>query len=91
MSTAAGALGGYLRAHGEDTDGMRDPRGRAGQPARSAQAAAALGNHFGLVFLELPVGIRDPLERLFEVHAAMKQLKGSYQPMLTLGLWRRSA
>jgi diacylglycerol O-acyltransferase len=38
------------------------------------------------VFLELPVGIRDPLERLFEVHAAMSSLKGSYQPMLTLGL-----
>jgi len=85
MSTAAGALGGYLRAHGEDTDGMRI---RATVPVnlRDPREAAALGNHFGLVFLELPVGIRDPLERLFEVHAAMSSLKGSYQPMLTLGL-----
>ena len=85
MSTAAGALGSYLRAHGEDTDGMRI---RATVPVnlRDPREAAALGNHFGLVFLELPVGIRDPLERLFEVHAAMSSLKGSYQPMLTLGL-----
>jgi len=85
MSTAAGALGSYLRAHGEDTDGIRI---RATVPVnlRDPREAAALGNHFGLVFLELPVGIRDPLERLFEVHAAMSSLKGSYQPMLTLGL-----
>ncbi len=85
LSTAAGALGGYLREHGEDTDGLVI---RAAVPVnlRDPAAAAALGNYFGLVFLELPVGIRDPLARLFEVHAAMKQLKGSYQPVLTLGL-----
>jgi diacylglycerol O-acyltransferase len=85
LSTAAGALGGYLRQHGEDTDGLVI---RAAVPVnlRDPDAAAALGNYFGLVFLELPIGIRDPLARLFEVHAAMKQLKGSYQPVLTLGL-----
>ena len=85
MSTAAGALGGYLRQHGEDTDGLSI---RAAVPVnlRDPASAAALGNYFGLVFLELPIGIRDPLERLFAVHAAMSQLKGSYQPVLTLGL-----
>jgi diacylglycerol O-acyltransferase len=85
LSTAAGALGGYLRRHGEDTDGVVI---RAAVPVnlRDPSAAASLGNYFGLVFLELPIGIRDPLERLMEVHAAMKQLKGSYQPILTLGL-----
>ena len=85
LSTAAGALGGYLRQHGEDTDGVVI---RAAVPVnlRDPAAAASLGNYFGLVFLELPIGIRDPLERLFAVHAAMTQLKGSYQPLLTLGL-----
>jgi WS/DGAT/MGAT family acyltransferase len=85
LSTAAGALGGYLRQHGEDTDGLVI---RAAVPVnlRDPAEAASLGNYFGLVFLELPIGIRDPLARLFEVHAAMKQLKGSYQPILTLGL-----
>ncbi len=85
MSTAAGALGGYLRAHGEDTDGMTI---RATVPVnlRDPAAAAQLGNHFGLVFLELPIGMRDPLARLSEVHAAMSALKSSYQPVLTLGL-----
>lgn len=85
LSTAAGALGEYLRRHGEDTDGLRI---RATVPVnlRDPKSAAELGNHFGLVFLELPIGIRDPLERLFEVHAAMTALKSSYQPVLTLGL-----
>jgi WS/DGAT/MGAT family acyltransferase len=85
MSTAAGALGGYLRSHGEDTDGMTI---RATVPVnlRDPAAAAELGNHFGLVFLELPIGIRNPLERVCAVHAAMSALKNSYQPVLTLGL-----
>ena len=85
MSTAAGALGSYLRDHGEDTDGMTI---RATVPVnlRDPKAAAALGNYFGLVFLELPIGIRNPLERLFAVHASMSALKSSYQPVLTLGL-----
>jgi diacylglycerol O-acyltransferase len=85
LSTAAGALGAYLRQHGEDTDGLSI---RAAVPVnlRDPAAAVSLGNHFGLVFLELPIGIRDPLERLFAVHAAMTLLKGSYQPVLTLGL-----
>jgi WS/DGAT/MGAT family acyltransferase len=85
MSTVAGALGGYLRSHGENTDGMTI---RATVPVnlRDPAAAAELGNHFGLVFLELPIGIRHPLERVFAVHAAMSALKNSYQPVLTLGL-----
>jgi diacylglycerol O-acyltransferase / wax synthase len=85
LSTAAGALGGYLRQHGEDTDGMTI---RAAVPVnlRDPSAAASLGNYFGLVFLELPIGIRDPFARVFAVHAAMSALKNSYQPLLTLGL-----
>ncbi len=85
MSTAAGALGSYLRHHRENTDGMTI---RAAVPVnlREPGGAASLGNYFGLVFLELPIGIRDPLERLFTVRASMSELKSSYQPVLTLGL-----
>jgi WS/DGAT/MGAT family acyltransferase len=85
MSTVAGALGAYLRDHGEDTSG-KTIRATVPVNLRDPKAAASLGNHFGLVFLELPIGIRDPLERLFAVHAAMTALKSSYQPVLTLGL-----
>ena len=46
----------------------------------------SLGNHFGLVFLELPIGMAHPLERLYEVRRRMTALKGSYQPVIALGL-----
>jgi len=38
------------------------------------------------VFLELPIGIENPVERLYAVRANMQALKGSFQPVLTLGL-----
>ena len=85
MSTVAGALGAYLRDHGEDTAG-KTIRATVPVNLRDPSAAASLGNHFGLVFLELPIGIRNPLERLFAIHTAMAALKSSYQPVLTLGL-----
>lgn len=85
MAAAAGALGRYLRDRGEDTDGVSI---RASVPVnlRDAGHDVELGNQFGLVFLDLPVGIRDPLERVDAVHQSMSGLKGSYQPVLMLGL-----
>jgi WS/DGAT/MGAT family acyltransferase len=85
MATAAGALGDYLRLRGVDTRGLTI---RATVPVnlRRPEDAPSLGNAFGLVFLELPVGIADPLERLSAVHEAMRGLKQSYQPLLMLGL-----
>jgi len=47
---------------------------------------AQLGNRFGLVFLSLPVGIADPLERIAEVRRRMRQLKRSAEPVVTYGI-----
>jgi len=85
LACVAGAIGGYLRDLGDDTTG-KEIRAMVPVNLRPLEKAYKLGNQFGLVFLELPIGIRDPLERLFAVHAAMMLLKGSYQPVLTLGL-----
>ena len=85
MATAAGALGDYLRSRGVRTEGLAI---RATVPVnlRRAEDASALGNGFGLVFLDLPVGTADPVERLLEVQGAMEGLKRSYQPLLMLGV-----
>jgi diacylglycerol O-acyltransferase len=85
LSCAAGAIGEYLHAQGELTEGLSI---RASVPVnmRESGKALELGNYFGLVFLELPVGISNPLERIYAVHEHMKQLKGSYQPLVALGL-----
>jgi WS/DGAT/MGAT family acyltransferase len=85
LSSVAGALRRYLVAHGDPVEGVVI---RALVPVnlRPVEQAKHLGNHFGLVFLPLPVGIENPIERLYAVRAAMNDLKGSQQPLLALAL-----
>lgn len=45
-----------------------------------------LGNKFGLVFMNLPIGIADPHERLLSVKQTMDELKNSPQAIMVLGL-----
>ncbi|MBK6451714.1 MAG: wax ester/triacylglycerol synthase family O-acyltransferase [Proteobacteria bacterium] len=83
MSTVAGALGAYLRAEGFETT---DVVLRASVPVnlREADEASTLGNKFGLLFVALPVGVVNPLQRVYTMHDTMRDLKGSQQPPLTL-------
>jgi diacylglycerol O-acyltransferase / wax synthase len=86
VATLAGALGRYLDAHGDQTAGVTI---RAAVPVNMRlgnDTPLELGNRFGLVFVDLPIGIRHPLERLDAVHATMQALKGSSQAVVTLGL-----
>jgi len=85
LACAAGALRGYLLDAGEDVDGLTI---RATVPVtlRPLEHAKKLGNHFGLVFLDLPVGEGNPLRRLERVAASMRELKRSRQAALTFGL-----
>ncbi len=85
LSCVAGALSQYLSRKGDATEGVMI---RALVPVnlRPLEEAYRLGNQFGLVFLELPIGIANPVERLYAVRANMTALKGSYQPVLALGL-----
>jgi WS/DGAT/MGAT family acyltransferase len=45
-----------------------------------------LKNEFGSVFLSLPVGIADPIERLYEVKRRMDDLKGSLEAPATFAM-----
>jgi WS/DGAT/MGAT family acyltransferase len=85
LSCVAGALAGYLSRKGEPTEGVMI---RALVPVnlRPLDQAYRLGNQFGLVFLDLPIGIDNPVERLYAVRANMSALKGSFQPVIALGL-----
>ena len=85
LACAAGALRSYLRDCGENVDGLTI---RATVPVnlRPLEHAKKLGNHFGLVFLELPIGEANPLRRLERVAASMRELKRSRQAALTFGL-----
>ena len=85
LSCVAGALRAYLVRRGEAVDEVMI---RALVPVnlRPPEKAHRLGNKFGLVFLELPIGIENPVARLYAVRANMRSLKGSYQPVIALGI-----
>jgi len=85
LSCVAGALREYLVGKGDATDGVM-MRALVPINLRPLEKAYRLGNQFGVVFLELPIGIENPVERLYAVRANMRSLKGSFQPVLTLGL-----
>jgi diacylglycerol O-acyltransferase / wax synthase len=85
MAAAAGALRDYMIERGDDVDGMTL---RATVPVnlRPLEHARKLGNHFGLVFLDLPVGEGNPVRRLERVAECMNQLKSSRQAIVAYGL-----
>jgi WS/DGAT/MGAT family acyltransferase len=85
MAAAAGALREYMRERGEALDGM-NLRATVPVNLRPLEHAKKLGNHFGLVFLDLPVGEANPVRRLERVADCMRQLKHSRQAIVAYGL-----
>ena len=85
LTCVAGAIGRYLMDKGDAVDGQ-EIRAMVPVNLRPAEEAYQLGNRFGLVPLVLPIGIENPVERLYAVRARMRELKGSFQPILAFGL-----
>lgn len=85
LSAAAGALRTYLVDQGDPVDGV-EIRAMVPVNLRRPKDMGKLGNRFGLVALELPVGIENPLARLYATRERMEALKGSYQAPLTLSI-----
>ena len=85
MACAAGALRQYLLDKGDDAP-IAGIRATVPVNLRPLEHAKKLGNHFGLVFLELPIGESNPMARLFAVKRSMKKLKSSRQAIVSFGL-----
>ena len=85
LSVVSGAVGRYLRYREFSTSGLNF---RAVVPVnlRPPDEPLRLGNAFGLVFLPLPVGIRDPLDRLIELKKRMDELKGTPEAVVAFGI-----
>ena len=85
LSCVAGAMRRYLAERGDRTEGVEC---RAMAPIDLRQPGdLSLGNRFGIIAVLLPVGIENPLERLMVVRKRMLELKTSYEPATTLGLF----
>jgi len=85
LSCVGGAIGGYLKALGDDVAGQ-EIRAMIPVNLRPLDQAHKLGNRFGLVPLVLPIGMENPIERVYEIRRRMSALKGSTQPLLAFGL-----
>lgn len=85
IAIMTGALHRYLTATGDVLDALTM---RATVPVnlRPLEHARELGNHFGLVFLDLPIAQTHPIVRVYEVSQAMEALKQSKQAAVSFGL-----
>lgn len=77
LSLVSDATGRYLRERGTRTDGLW-LRVMVPVSTRSGSDDHALGNQVVAVFVDVPVGEMDPVERLRVVNEAMREVKSSH-------------
>lgn len=85
LASVAGALHDYLKDKGDATEGV-ELRAIVPVNLRPRGGRQTLGNHFGVIAVELPVGLDNPLARLYEIYRRTQLLKHSYEPPVTLGI-----
>ncbi len=85
ISAVTGALRRYIEERGGATEGLNI---RAIVPVnlRPPEETEMMGNRFGLVFLSLPVGIRDPIKRLVVLRRRMDDIKNSPEAVVAFGI-----
>ncbi len=76
VAAMTGGLRRYMITRGASVEDL-DFRAAVPVNMRSPEEMGTLGNKFGLLFLGLPVGVVDPLQRLEIVHERMEALKKS--------------
>jgi WS/DGAT/MGAT family acyltransferase len=86
-SAMTGALRRYLQGRGDVPEDL-NIRGVVPVNLRPFDEACQLGNQFGLVFLSLPVGMADPLDRLFEVRRRMNAIKDTPEALVAFQILR---
>lgn len=85
LTAMTGGLRRYLQGRGESVAGLNI---RAIVPVnlRKPGSEAELGNKFGLVFLSLPIGIGNPVDRAQVLSRRMNDLKGSLEAPVAFGI-----
>jgi diacylglycerol O-acyltransferase len=78
LAAVAGALGRFLADRGMDTGGL-ELRACVPVSLRPDSRKGALGNEIAIMNAPLPVGIRDPRQRLARVREGMEHLKSGKQ------------
>ena len=81
VAAVAGALRRYVEARGDNPEG-KTIRAMVPVDIRRPQDTK-LTNRFALVYLPLPIGIADPIDRLFETKRHMDAIKQSPEALVT--------
>jgi diacylglycerol O-acyltransferase / wax synthase len=78
LTVVAGALGRYMRMHGEATEEV-ELKAMVPVSVRADVERGALGNRVAAMWAPLPVGMTDPVQRYLKVRRAMDGIKESGQ------------
>jgi WS/DGAT/MGAT family acyltransferase len=85
LTAVTGALHRYLAGRGDVPESIRVMVPFNLRPL-DQPLPRELGNRFGLVYLELPVGLEDRAERLAEVHRRMDEIKHTPEGAISYGI-----
>jgi diacylglycerol O-acyltransferase len=85
LTAVTGALRRYLHSRGQPTEGI-SIRALVPVNLRSPDAPIELGNRFGLVFVDLPISVGDPFERLLGFNQQMAAIKDSPEAVVAFGI-----
>jgi diacylglycerol O-acyltransferase / wax synthase len=86
LASVAGAIRNYIVGKGDTISENATLRAFVPVNLRPKGKEYKLGNHFGLVGLELPIGEANPIARVFEVRRRMNALKNGYQAAVSMAL-----
>ena len=81
VAAMAGALRKYVETRGDNPDG-KEIRAMVPVDIRGPEDTK-LTNRFALVYLPLPIGVADPIDRLFETKRNMDAIKQSPEALVT--------
>ena len=81
VAAMAGALRKYVETRGDNPDG-KEIRAMVPVDIRGPEDTK-LTNRFALVYLPLPIGVTDPIDRLFETKRNMDAIKQSPEALVT--------
>jgi diacylglycerol O-acyltransferase len=85
LAAATGALRRYMEGCGQDTTGV-NVRAMVPVSIRASKDLNKLGNQFGLVILSLPVGVRDPMQRLQVLKRRMDDIKDTPEALVAFSV-----
>jgi WS/DGAT/MGAT family acyltransferase len=78
LTVVTGALARYMRRHGHETEGVT-LKAMVPVSVRADVERGALGNRVAAMSAPLPVGVEDPVSRLFQIRHDMQDVKSSGQ------------